>query len=152
MGRVFTERSFEKDERFLDYVKDNFGIDYDGSQTEYKDVEIDDIMVNIKIEDLDNFISLKMDKLVSLKAFLLSKEQGMDINLLVQKIDRIMNMSDNGLTRDKEGIVINSELERFFEIAGMKFYNNNIEDNKRVVEVVINEDKIDFNTVKETGN
>lgn len=152
MGRVFTERSFEKDERFLDYVKDNFGIDYDGSQTEYKDVEIEDIMVNIKIEDLDNFISLKMDKLVSLKAFLLSKEQGMDINLLVQKIDRIMNMSDNGLTRDKDGIVINSELERFFEIAGMKFYNNNIEDSKRVVEVVINEDKIDFNTVKETGN
>ncbi len=149
MARVYTERTFEKDERALDYIKDNFGIEYDGSQNEFSDAVIEDIMVNLKIASSDNFVTLKIDKLVSLKAFLLSKEQGMDINILVQKIDRIMNMSTNGLSRDKNGIIIDSEFKRFLEIAGMKIKGNTIEDNKRKVEVEITEDRLDFNTIIE---
>ncbi len=149
MGRVYTDRMFEKDERIVDYLKENYGIEYTSDRDVYEEAVVDDIMVTLKIENLDNFLSLKISKLVSLKAFLLSKEQGMDINDLVYNIDRIMDMSEEGLITRRNGILYDKNLKRFFEVANMKVSGEIVDDGKRKARIKLEDDVFDFNTIEE---
>lgn len=116
----------------------------------YKNIELDSILLNA--EEVDN--EIKLTKLVSLKAFLLSKEQGMDINNLIFNINRIMRLSNNDLALEEDSILYNEDLKVFFNTANIKVDKISekeliLNDGKRTASVKLNRNKVDFNTIKE---
>lgn len=150
MGRVRRNAiTVSKDEKTAEHLKQAFGIDFVKGQAEYRGAEIEDILVDLNIEEKEEYLEVGISKLVSLKAFLLSKESGMDINELVTKIDRIMEMSEGGFDTNEEGVLYDSNLEKFFEVANMKSEGNTIDDGKRRATVEMKDGRVDFNTIEE---
>lgn len=149
MGKITTERVFEKDDRIVEYFKENFNIKYEKDKNYYENVYIKDLLVNLNINNIDNYIIVKISKLVSLKAFLLSIEENIDVNKLIQKIDTLFNITQEGIETKNNGIVYDHNLERFLEIVNMKLEDNIINDEKRKARIEIIDRIIDFNTLKE---
>ncbi|MEG0371053.1 MAG: hypothetical protein RR645_02035 [Clostridium sp.] len=113
----------------------------------HKGLEIDSILVNV----IEDYNEIKMEKLVSLKAFLLSKEEGMDVNNLIINIDKVMKITDNGLLQVRNGIKLNYELKIFLERASIRLdlKGGILNDTKREVRIKIEEDILDFNSIRE---
>ncbi|MEF9933954.1 MAG: hypothetical protein RR539_01490 [Clostridium sp.] len=132
-------KQFSVNTEYLQIVKEE-------DRITYKNIELNTILVNLISEGE----SVYLEKLVSLKAFLLSKEQGMDINTLINNINSVMSISCK-LNSSEEGIVINSELEGFLGAAAIEFDAKKglLTDSKRQARVNINNGVIDFNSIEE---
>lgn len=156
MGKVVRKINFEG-KSIVDFLKTMYSINTDSMVNElvdnknyYKNIELDSILVNVTHEENNILIN----KLVSLKAFLLSKEQGMDINDLLKNIDKVMKMSENGLKKAEEALLFDSELKLFLSNASIEVIDSNREkvtlsDGKRVVNVNLHNEKLDFNSIVE---
>lgn len=156
MGKVIRQLGILENSSVVDYLKEIYSVNTDlmekkveNKKTTYKNIELDSILVNAIEEEKNIYIT----KLVSLKAFLLSKEQGMDINNLLLNIDKVMCMS-SGLALKDSGIVFDNALKSFFSKADMNIIDNSeksikVSDGKRKVILNIKENKIDFNSIEE---
>lgn len=156
MGKVIRKINLEEDINIVDFLKKIYSVNTDCMESElidgntlYKNIELDSILVNVTKEENEIIIS----KLVSLKAFLLSKEQGMNINDLLANIDKVMKMS-NGLNKGDSYIDLDSELKKFLATANMEVVSKNedkvtLSDGKRFAIVNVKDGKIDFNSISE---
>ena len=156
MGKVIRQLGILENSSVIDYLKGIYNVNTDlvekkveDKKTTYKNIELDSILVNAVEEEKNIYIT----KLVSLKAFLLSKEQGMDINNLLLNIDKVMDMS-SGLVLKDNGIVLDNALKSFFSKADMNIVDDleksiKVSDGKRKVILSTKENKIDFNSIEE---
>ena len=157
MGKVIRELEFDSIEDMKKFLNQEFDysiiLNQKQKNDEYKNQELRDILVNLKLEYKDDKVYLTISKLVTLKAFLLSKEQDMDIVDLVFKIDGIMNMSRGGLEKTKLGISNDDNLKEFLDESNIKseqLERSSIKlcDNKRSVSIDSIDGSYDFNTIQ----
>lgn len=155
MGMVSRVIEFRSKEELLDYLKLEYGFEPDLESKkvgaiELGEIELGDILVKAEIECFEKEAVLRLKKLVSLKAFLLSKEAGMDINKLLYDIDSLMNMSEDGLNWSGTLISDDKSLEEFLDAAGIdKTGDNELKDSKRTVKVKKIMGSYDFNSIEE---
>lgn len=150
MGLVSRVIEFRSKEDMLDYFKVEYGFEPDLESKEFGEIELGDILVKAEIECFETEAVFRMKKLVSLKAFLLSKEAGMDVNKLLYDIDSLMNMSEDGLNWSGTLISDDKSLEEFLDAAGIdKVGDNKLKDSKRVVKVKKIMGSYDFNSIEE---
>lgn len=154
MGRVTRQLKFDNKEDMKIFLEDEFDylIDLTKDVFEYENQQLDDILVNLKIECENEEVYLTISKLVSLKAFLLSKEQNMNIIDLVYKIDKVMNMSNHGLKKSRTGICYDNNLKEFLHKANIKVEELEkdiikLTDAKRSVCLKHKNQCLDFNTI-----
>lgn len=157
MGKVIRKINIEEDMDVVKFLKTIYSVNTDDMTSEladgnpfYKNIELDSILVNVTKENNSIIIS----KLVSLKAFLLSKEQNMNINDLLENIDKVMKMSESGLNKSKNSINFDNELKAFLKGANIEVVSENHEkitlsDGKRSANVNVSNGKIDFNSILE---
>lgn len=158
MGKVIRSINISEGTNCIEFLKKMYSVNTDFLEEKnieygnkiYKNIELDSILVNIE----ENKTNIKISKLVSLKAFLLSKDQGMNINELIYNIDKVMRMSDKGLTKSKEFLVYDDGLEEFLHKANIEVVEVNSEhivlnDRKRVAKVKYKSKNINFNTISE---
>ncbi|KMT20990.1 hypothetical protein [Clostridium cylindrosporum] len=162
MGKVVRTLKFDGRKSAIEELKNIYSVNRENEiikveegVTTYKGVELDSILVNI-IEEINNSDTvIKIEKLVSLKAFLLSKEQNMDINLLLYNIDKVMKMSDDGLNKDEHGIIFDNQLKAFLKEANIDAVDSEdniiLSDGKRKTSVAVHNNSINFNTIIELG-
>ncbi len=155
MAKVIRQIEFDSKVDMKKFLHDEFDYVFDLNKEEfsYKNQELNDILVNLELEYKNDKVCLTISKLVTLKAFLLSKEQQMDIVDLIFKIDKIMNMSSDGLEKRQSGILDDNNLKTFLSKADIKaeaLKEDSVElsDNKRVVSVECRDGSYDFNTIK----
>ena len=156
MGKVIRQLGILENSSVVDYLKEIYSVNTDlmekiieDKKVIYKNIELDSILVNVVEEEKH----ISLTKLVSLKAFLLSKEQKMDINNLLLNIDKVMNMS-SGLALEDNSILLDNNLKSFFSKADMNIIDTceksiKLSDGKRKVTLSIRENKIDFNSIEE---
>ncbi|MEF9951608.1 MAG: hypothetical protein RR840_03290 [Clostridium sp.] len=155
MGKVINKLkiNLSSEENVLELLSNSYSINTNDMVivkekecTIYKNLELNTILANLVVEEN----SIYLEKLVSLKAFLLSKEQGMDINKLIFNINSVMNMSC-GIDLCNEGIIINNNLEDFLLSANIGFNMDNLtlKDSKREASIKMKDRVIDFNTIEE---
>lgn len=156
MGKIIRKLEL-KDEKVIDFLSSIYSVNTNDMEilsedniTTYKNIELDSILVNVSQEQ--NI--LKINKLVSLKAFLLSKEQDMNINELLYNINKVMKMSTEELNKTEDFIVLNDSLKQFFKVANIeiiKLGNKDIilSDGKRKVKISKEYNNIYFNTIIE---
>lgn len=152
MGKVISKLKEVNRNNFIDILSSEFKVNdefleviNEGNKVIYKNIELDSVLVNAIWEE-----GAYLEKLVSLKAFLLSKEQGMDINMLLFNINRVMKISKE-LNVFKGSIKLDNNLRSFLEGAkiNIDIENGILNDSKRSVNVNIIDDRVDFNSIKE---
>ena len=155
MGKVTRTLEFRGEEKMKEFLKEEFDhlIILSQEDQEFKNQELNDILVNLNVQHKNNGVCLTISKLVTLKAFLLSKQQNMDIADLVFKIDRTMNMSKRGLTKTNKGILDDDSLKEFLfqaniTIEQIEESSIKLSDNKRSVSVEYRNKSYDFNSIQ----
>ncbi|KNF08967.1 hypothetical protein CLPU_4c00130 [Gottschalkia purinilytica] len=120
MAKVIRELEFGKKSEALDFLKKEFSLSLseddaiiNNNNFSYPKKELNTVLVDLAITEKENKAVLTISKLVSLKAFLLAKEEGMNVVELIGKIDRTMKLSSNGVKITKLGIVHNKDFEDF---------------------------------------
>lgn len=151
MGMVKRELYFRDRGELMDYLKMQYDFEISEGDSELKGIELNTILVDAEIEDMKNEVVLRLKKLVSLKAFLLSRETGMDINKLVFNIDDLMKMSEDGLNWNGNWIADDESLAEFFRAAGISKgdVDGALKDGKRSVNVKKLRGNYDFNSIVE---
>lgn len=157
MGKVIRNINISEGTNCIDFLKQMHNVNTDFLEEKieegnkiYKNIELDSILVNVE----ENKNNIKISKLVSLKAFLLSKDQGMNINELIYNIDKVMGMSEKGLTKAEEFLIYDKKLEEFLHKANIEVVEINSEyivlnDRKRKAQIKCKNKKINFNTILE---
>ena len=79
MGKVTRTLEFRGEEKMKEFLKEEFDhlIILSQEDQEFKNQELNDILVNLNVQHKNNGVCLTISKLVTLKAFLLSKQRCM---------------------------------------------------------------------------
>lgn len=152
MGMVTREIEFRNRDELSEYLKIEYNIELYPDVEELGELGLGDILVKAEIVEIAGETVLRLKKLVSLKAFLLSAEAGMDINKLVFDIDNLMDMSQDGLNWSGMTIADDGSLEEFFKVAGIEKVSDRgeiLKDAKRSVKVKKIMGNYDFNSIEE---
>lgn len=157
MGKVIKNISINEGTNVIEFLKQIYSVNTDFVEEKienenkiYKNIELDSILVNVEEEKTN----IKISKLVSLKAFLLSKEQEMNINDLLYNINKVMSMSESGLNKIEDSLAYDDKLKEFFNKANIEVVEDNDEsvilnDGKRSVKVDYTGKSLNFNTILE---
>lgn len=164
MARCEATIKFQDKKSLAGYMDKTYGFQFEFNESdilkEYKNVELDDILVSLTAKTTaEGETHLVISKLVSLKAFLLSKDSGTDINSLVKKIDKILNLSMGTLESGNDGIAYDECLSNFFHNSKMHLDLDSkgslviLDDGKRKARMRISQNNskvhIDFNSIEE---
>lgn len=155
MGKVIRNIKFKSLKDAQSFLKKEFNFELSSKERcdkvedkriVYKNKELDSILVNLEIEEGKEDTLLSINKLVSLKAFLLSKEQGMDINSLISNINRVMKMSSQSISTAEGRIIVDDNIKVFLSKAKIETLGNDngkiiLDDGKRKVSIGYLEDK-----------
>lgn len=157
MGKVIKNIGINEGINVIEFLKQIYSVNTDFVEEKienenkiYKNIELDSILVNVEEEKKN----IKISKLVSLKAFLLSKEQEMNINDLLYNINKVMRMSESRLNKIEDSLAYDDNLKEFLNKANIEVVEDNKEsiilnDGKRTVKVDYNNKNINFNTIVE---
>ena len=156
MGKVYRKIVFDSKLSIEKFLQDEFNvsIELDSDQSlNYPSQELKTVLVNLDITEKEDKFILTISKLVSLKAFLLSKEEGMDVVKLIATIDDVMKLSLNGVKSDSMGIPNDESLKEFLNKANIRVENIIedkvfISDHKRKVSVKCKDNFYDFNQIE----
>lgn len=155
MGEVIRQLEFNNKNEMKQFLEDEFSFSLSLKEGEsiYHNQELKSILVNLSLEYKEDKLKLNIIKLVTLKAFLLSKDQDMDIVDLIFNIDKTMKMSLNGVKKSEAGILDDQNLKEFLNLAKIKVDEITKEkvllsDNKRQVSVEYKDCSYDFNTIE----
>ena len=157
MAKVVRRIEFNEEKDLLNFLEKEYNISLDlgkEDNCEFKNQELDSVLVNLSVSKEKDKSVLTISKLVSLKAFLLGKEEGMDVLNLIKTIDKVMNMSSNGVKTNDVGIVHDENIKEFLNKASIQIESNTdgkviLADNKRKASVEYLENTFDFNTIEE---
>lgn len=157
MGKVIKNVAINEGTNAIEFLKQIYSVNTDFVEEKienenkiYKNIELDSILVNVE-EEKQN---IKISKLVSLKAFLLSKEQEMNINDLLSNINKVMSMSESGLNKIDDSLSYDDNLKEFLHKANIEVVEDNgesvvLNDGKRSVKVDYKGKSLNFNTILE---
>lgn len=151
MGVINRTIEFENREEIEDYLRTEYKLEFPQGESVLREVELNTILVDLEIEERKNRTFLKFRKPVSLKAFLLAREADMDVNLLIYNIDRLLNLSEEGVVYNKDGISDDEALSQFLSKAEIQVLSekNTLKDKYRKANVDSTERYYDFNTIRE---
>ncbi|AFS78786.1 hypothetical protein Curi_c17790 [Gottschalkia acidurici 9a] len=156
MGKVYREVVFDNKLSIEKFLADEFNVLLkldSGQSLSYSNQELKSVLVNLDITEEEGKATLTISKLVSLKAFLLSKEEGMDVVKLIATIDDVMKLSSNGVKSDSMGIPNDENLKEFLSKANIRVESIVedkvfLSDGKRKVSVKCKNNFYDFNQIE----